>query len=63
MHSQNLELTGTHYMHLKIVTNEPSSEWGPMSAYQVAAGMIMKRYMASDDGQMLRPISPFNKKW
>lgn len=31
------------------VTNEPTSEWEPMSAYQGAAEMTMKRCTASDE--------------
>lgn len=44
-----------------IVTNEPTSEQEPISAYQGAAGMTMKRCMASDEWSHVdasEPLAP-----
>lgn len=44
-----------------IVTNEPTSEREPISAYQGAAEMTMKRYMAGDewsDANASKPLAP-----
>ena len=44
-----------------IVTNEPTSEWEPISAYQGAAEMKTKRCIASDEWPAVdasEPLAP-----